>query len=156
MRDDRRFLIGVVAQELGIQIREDDPVFACVLLNRWSLHTLLDEGMERLKPSFTAHENELSEMMKRSLQEFSRMEEIMRVTYGKMRKVLRAFGLFLGIFVLAVISLGSAVAIVYNMPPGLSANDMRSLQLGRSVEAQWTSLDQKSRDLIQASIKKKN
>jgi len=157
MKFDRRHYIGYVAQELGIQISEDDPVFACVLLNRWALNTLLDEGMARIEPSFTAHEHELNEMMKQSLLELARQLEMIRVTYGKLRKSFRIVGVFLGLFVLAVISFVSAVAIVSNMPPPkLSEKDMQTMKLGQSIESQWSLIDQKTRDIIQAPLKKKN
>lgn len=153
---DRHFLIGVVAQELGIQISKDDPIFACVLLNRWALNTLLDEAMERLKPAFTAHEKVFSEMMKRSLTELEAQEVKMRDAHEKTRKLMRTLMVLAAVLLSSVIAFVFAVLLVSNMSPSLSAKDQRSLQLGRSVESQWTSLDQKSRDIIQGPIKKKS
>jgi len=148
MSFDRNQLVGVVAQELGIHIREDDPIFACVFLNRWALNSILDEGMQRVKPAFADHENEISEVLKRSLIEFSAQEVKMLAAYEKMSKITRVVAIFLGVFVAAVLAFAISVALVVNSSPRLSDIDQRHLQLGRSVAANWNSIDSKSREAI--------
>lgn len=151
---DRRYLIGVVAQEIGIQIREDDPIFACVLLNQWALNTLLDEGLERVKPAFVSHENELKEIMRRSLIEISEKEKSMRQSSLIMSNTLDQAVMLLGIIAAAFIAISIVLTVLISSKSSLSDSDQQALRIGVAVVANCKKLDKNCQEVISHSIRK--
>jgi len=146
MKLDRNELIGVIAKELNILISEDDPVFACVLLNEIVLNALVDRAIDRIETAITHAEKSIERSSERIEKSVTKASKICVYLDKTIKTIWWEVG-----SVATLVILVCLIIFAFLFPSILlSKQDQQQIIHGRMIEFVWDKLDLQTQDKISA------